>query len=123
MSNLFNVLEKVKSQPALYIGSSAIRDLRLFIVGYRFARSEMEISVDPEESDFHKNFQPWLQRRMGILTTKSWDKIILFQSSNETVAFQQFFQLLEEFRQRDQQKDLDPLLSLKDPLELRQSVA
>lgn len=110
MNALFNLLEKIKIKPALYLGTTSITDLRMFIVGYRFARSEMGISNTEAESDFYKNFQPWLQNRLSIRTVNAWDKIILLTCIDEKAAFDYFFQLLDEFLQRDRSQDIDPIL-------------
>jgi hypothetical protein len=110
MNTLFNLLEKIKRKPALYLGNTSITDLRMFILGYRFARSEMGISNSEAESDFYKNFQPWLQNRLSIRTVNAWDKIILLTSIDEKAAFDYFFQLLDEFIQRDRSQDIDPIL-------------
>ncbi len=110
MNTLFNLLEKIKRKPALYLGKTSITDLRMFIVGYRFARAEMGISNSEAESDFYKNFQPWLQNRLSIRTVNAWDKIILLTSIDEKAAFDYFFQLLDEFLQRDRSQDIDPIL-------------
>jgi hypothetical protein len=110
MSSLFDLLEKIKAKPALYIGTASISHLRMFIVGYRFARSEVGINNTETESDFYKNFQPWLQNRLFIRTANGWDKIILLTCIDEKAAFDYFFQLLDEFLQRDRSQDRDPIL-------------
>ncbi|NET60819.1 MAG: hypothetical protein F6K47_33205, partial [Symploca sp. SIO2E6] len=107
MMSLFKLLEKIKTKPGLYIGSASITHLRMFILGYCFARSEMGITNTEAESDFYKNFQPWLQNRLSIRTVNGWDKIILLTCIDEKAAFDYFFQLLDEFLQRDQSQDLD----------------
>ncbi|MCU0570144.1 MAG: hypothetical protein MUF49_26670 [Oculatellaceae cyanobacterium Prado106] len=109
MSSLFSLLEKIKAKPGLYIGKASITDLRMFILGYRFARSELNQPHTEAETDFYKNFQPWLQTRLNLRTSKGWDKIILFTVANETQAFDYFFQLLAEFQQRNPNEDVDPL--------------
>jgi hypothetical protein len=101
MSALFDLLKKVKTKPGLYIGTASITHLRMFIVGYRFARSEVGISNTAAESDFYKNFQPWLQNRLSIRTVSAWDKLVLLTCIDEKAAFGYFFQLLDEFVQRD----------------------
>lgn len=42
-------------------------------------------------------FQPWLQKRFAVNTSASWAKIILFYSTDESHAFDSFFDLLEKF--------------------------
>ena len=110
MNALFNLLEKIKTQPSLYLGTTSISSLRMFILGYRFSRSELGIANTQAESDFYKNFQPWLQNHLSIHTVNAWDKIILLTCIDEKAAFDYFFQLLDEFRQRDHSQDIDPIL-------------
>lgn len=109
MSSLFTLLEKIKAKPGLYLGKAAIADLRAFILGYRHARSELKVSIMEAEADFYKNFQPWLQIRLNVRTSNSWDKIILFTVMDEKQAFDYFFQLLDEFQKRDRAQDVDPM--------------
>jgi hypothetical protein len=109
MSSLFPLLEKIKAKPALYIGKPSLTELRMFIVGYRFAHSELKTPTPEPDRDFHKNFQPWLQIRLNVRTSNAWDKIILFTITDEKQAFDYFFQLLAEFQQRDRSQDIDPM--------------
>ncbi|YAF94973.1 MAG: hypothetical protein AB3A66_20670 [Nodularia sp. CChRGM 3473] len=111
MSALFNLLERIKTKPGLYLGTTSITNLRMFILGYRFSRSELGIANTDTESDFYKNFQPWLQNRLSIHTVNAWDKIILLTCIDEKAAFDYFFQLLDEFIQRDKSQDIDPILA------------
>lgn len=111
MSTLFELLENIKNKPGLYLGTASITNLRMFILGYRFARSEVGITTTEAESDFHKNFQPWLQNRLSIRTVNAWDKVILLTCIDEKAGFDYFFQLLDEFIQRDKSQDIDPILA------------
>jgi hypothetical protein len=113
MSTLFELLEKIKNKPGLYLGTASITNLRMFILGYRFARSEVGIATTGAESDFHKNFQPWLQNRLSIRTVNAWDKIILLTCIDEKAGFDYFFRLLDEFIQRDKSQDIDPILAIR----------
>lgn len=118
MTTLFDLFEKIKAKPGLYLGNTSISKLRMFILGYRFARSELNILSTEAESDFYKNFQPWLQNRLSIRTVNAWDKIILLTCSDEKTAFNYFFELLTEFLQRDKSLDHEPILEaavIKDP--------
>lgn len=110
MSALFDLLEKIKTKPGLYLGTASITSLRMFILGYRLARSELAITNTEAESDFYKNFQPWLQNRLSIRTVNAWDKILLLTCIDEKAAFDYFFQLLNDFLQRDKSQDIDPIL-------------
>ncbi|MEL6555380.1 MAG: hypothetical protein AAFQ63_18250 [Cyanobacteria bacterium J06621_11] len=71
MSTLFELFDKIKTKPALYIGTSSVTNLRMFIVGYRFARQEVGLNNTQAESDFYKHFQPWLQNKLSIRTVNA----------------------------------------------------
>ncbi|HBB35666.1 MAG TPA: hypothetical protein DDZ80_10130 [Cyanobacteria bacterium UBA8803] len=115
MNTLFDLLKKIQNKPALYLGNASITNLRMFILGYRFARAELDITITESESDFYNNFQPWLQNRLSIRTVNAWDKIILLTCINEKAALDYFFQLLDEFLIRDKNQDIDPILVESSP--------
>ena len=101
MSGLYEVLQKIKEKPGMYIGKSSLSDLFMFVVGYEFAKGELGIEPTEWEDEFHGNFQPWLQQKYQVHTVNSWAKIILLYSVDEREGFDKFFKLLEEFQQRD----------------------
>ncbi|PZV11728.1 MAG: hypothetical protein DCF22_13895 [Leptolyngbya sp.] len=111
MGKLFELLKKIETKPGLYLGSASITSLRMFILGYGYAQSEIGIASTETESDFYKQFQPWLQNRLSIYTVNAWDKVILLTCINEKAAFDYFFQLLEDFLRRDKSQDVDPILA------------
>ena len=86
----------------LYIAKRTITAVPSITIHGVAAPTEIEI-------DFYKNFQPWVQLRLNVRTSNSWDKILLFSVINEQQAFEYFFQLLEEFQQRDRDRDIDPM--------------
>jgi hypothetical protein len=101
MSGLYEVLQKIHSKPGMYIGSASVSDLFMFVVGYEFARGELEIESTEWEDNFHENFQPWLQQRFHVSTSNSWAKIIMLYCVNEKEGFESFFKLLDEFLARN----------------------
>jgi hypothetical protein len=101
MSTVFDLLHKIQQKPGLYIGTTSVTVLRHFLVGYKFARQEMNLLPTEAELDFYREFQPWLQKRLQGQMSQSWDQIILARSTDEKTAFETFFQLLSEFRQRN----------------------
>ena len=62
MEGIYEVLQKIKNRPGMYIGKSSITILRHFLVGYQFARRELGLELTQEDTDFYDNFQPWIQR-------------------------------------------------------------
>lgn len=90
------LLQRIKSQPALYIGGKSVSDLFMFLCGYQCAQQEFKISQTEHEFKL-QNFQLWLQNKFRIMTSESWAKIILHHSLDEADAFDKFFVLFEDF--------------------------
>ncbi len=102
MSDLFEVLQKIEKSPGMYIGRPSVSDLFMFIVGYEFARSEMDIKLTEAEAKFYEEFQPWLQEKLGVKSVTSWAKLIMLSCHDEKIGFESFYRLLAEFRQSDE---------------------
>lgn len=82
----------------MYIGRPSVSDLQMFLTGYEFARSEMGLELTVQEQEFYEEFQPWLQQKFGITTVASWEKLIMLSCHDEKEGFEQFFELLDEFK-------------------------
>jgi hypothetical protein len=100
MAGTFELLRKIRVKPGMFIGRASAHDLFIFLEGYQTARRELGIELTPAELEFYDEFQPWLQKRMKISTNNSWAAMIQLQCVNEKEAFEEFFELLEEFWQR-----------------------
>jgi hypothetical protein len=100
MLGLFETLENIKVNPGLYLGRPSVSDLFMFLNGYEFARSQLNIELTPTEEQFYNEFQPWLQRKLGVTSVTSWAKLIMLTCHDEKTGFEQFFQLLNEFSQQ-----------------------
>jgi hypothetical protein len=98
MSDLFTLLAKIKSKPAMYLGQPSVADLFMFLAGYKSAKLEMGIAPSAPELRFYREFQPWLTTKYQITTNKSWAKILQFYTPDDRSAFEQFFDLLDEFQ-------------------------
>ncbi|MBE9051202.1 hypothetical protein IQ243_12375 [Nostocales cyanobacterium LEGE 11386] len=105
MSGVYEILAKIQAKPGMYIGRPSVSDLFMFLVGYECSRSELGIENTEEEEDFYGEFQPWLQKKLGITTVSSWAKMIMLYCHDEKAGFEKFFNLLDEFKKRNQ--DLD----------------
>jgi hypothetical protein len=107
MSGLFDILEKIKARPGMYIGKASVSDFFMFLAGYKTARREFGIEPTEQENEFYGEFQPWLQQRFQVLSVNSWAKIIMLYSVDEKAGFEYFFQLLDEFWQRNKSLQVD----------------
>jgi hypothetical protein len=100
MLGLFETLKNIKANPGLYLGRPSVSDLFMFLNGYEFARSQLDIELTPTEEQFYDEFQPWLQQKLGVTSVTSWAKLIMLTCHDEKTGFEQFFQLLNEFSQQ-----------------------
>ena len=105
MGGIYEVLQKIKNKPGMYIGKPSITILHHFLVGYQFARSELGIELTEFEAEFYEHFHFWLQRQFEVRTSNSWANIILLFTRDEKDGFEWFFKLLDEFKQRDKSLD------------------
>ncbi|GJD22656.1 hypothetical protein RIVM261_076120 [Rivularia sp. IAM M-261] len=101
MSKFFEILEKIKTKPGMYIGSPSVSDLFHFIVGFKTALRELGVQATDEEMDFYREFQPWVQKKYHVSTSNSWAKIIMLHCGSEQEGLNVFYKLLEEFKSRD----------------------
>jgi hypothetical protein len=99
MLGLFEVLDKIRVSPGLYLGRPSVSDLLMFLNGYEFARTQAGIELTEAEEEFYDEFQPWLQQKLGVTSVTSWAKLIMLTCHDEKAGFEQFFQLLDEFLQ------------------------
>ena len=92
----FDLLQRIKQRPGMYLGKCSITRLRAFLDGYETARAELGFP-DTEQQQQLDGFQEWIQERYQITSTHGWYSIILFFSVDEKDALDKFFKLLEEF--------------------------
>ncbi|GAB5517708.1 hypothetical protein [Rhodopirellula baltica] len=89
------MLDDIRKRPALYIGSKTLTGLFHFLCGYQFARIEHDV-IDNQlalPDDIHD----WIAYRLHFKEcTSGWHSMILSRASDESLAFDQFFVLLDE---------------------------
>ncbi|MBD2169472.1 hypothetical protein H6G04_34500 [Calothrix membranacea FACHB-236] len=94
---LYEMLDKIKQNPGIFLGKYSITRLRAFLDGYMSSREDLGLSPTQQEIEFNK-FQDWIQTRFKITSSHGWDSIILFYSADEREALNNFFELFEQFR-------------------------
>jgi hypothetical protein len=99
---LFEILDKIKARPGLYIGRPSVSDLFMFLVGYKTARRELGIEPTQEELKFYQEFHQFVEKKYNLHTSNAWAKIIMLYCPDEKQGFERFFQLIEEFHQEQQ---------------------
>lgn len=117
MTQLYDLLNKIREKPGMYLGYPSVSNLFMFLCGYNQSHADLDIPLTEQEEEFQE-FQPWLQKRFNLSTSASWARIIMLYTTNEETGFSMFFELLEEFRQ-EQNKGSD----FGDKLELPSAIA
>ena len=93
MEELNKLLLDIKERYGLYIGKKSLDRLTTFINGYMHCMFMRDGDCPP----FLPNFQEFIADRYGIQSSHHWSSIIQFHSIYEEDAFDQFYELLDEF--------------------------
>ncbi|PHM07081.1 hypothetical protein [Nostoc sp. 'Peltigera malacea cyanobiont' DB3992] len=100
------ILSNIKKRPGMYLGRSSITRLDMLLRGYSLARREVGVAPTEPEREF-EGFQSWIEEKYGINSGQSWSKIILFYSVDEHEALHKFFELFEEYLNRNKSLEVD----------------
>jgi hypothetical protein len=93
--NLYDLLDKMRERPAMYLGEASITCLEAFISGFNEG-SNYEVPENPPFDGFN-NF---VGKFYGKYTTAGWKNLILSDHyGNEKEALDRFFVLLDEYRE------------------------
>ncbi|MCV3212370.1 hypothetical protein OGM63_02295 [Plectonema radiosum NIES-515] len=104
--NFYKLLKDIKKRPAMYLGTTSITRLDMALRGYKVARTEVGLAATEEEIQF-EGFQKWVQEKYEIKSNQSWAKIILFFSMDEHEALERFFELFEEYQNRNKSSEVE----------------
>jgi hypothetical protein len=94
---LNTVLLKIKENPKKYIGERSIKKLKLFIMGYILSQGDKM----GECSDDLLRFQKFVQQKYNIKYSVSWSEIIRLLSTSDEHAFYKFYELMDEFHEKN----------------------
>jgi hypothetical protein len=89
------LFEEILKKPALYVGDISIIRIKSFVDGYLHARWE---TGQKQEDDLYFGFQRFVERRLHLSTSHSWDRMICFMSSNDVEAFEMANDLWTEYK-------------------------
>jgi hypothetical protein len=98
---LYQVLDRMRERPAMYISSMSITALSNFIVGFLTA-----CDGGTKETPSFDGFNDFIGTYYGKYTTAGWKNLILSNHyGNEEEALKWFFILLDEFREQSLKPD------------------
>jgi hypothetical protein len=96
MTNIYQLIDRIKKRPGMYLGKPSIIRLKSFLDGYMGAREDLGFPLTEQEEKFNY-FQEWIQTRFKITSSHSWADSILFYSADDKEALNQFFELFDQF--------------------------
>jgi hypothetical protein len=96
MTDIYELMQRIKTRPGMYLGKPYVTRLKAFLDGYIGARNDLGFPLKEQEETLNK-FQQWIQSRFNITSSQSWADIILFYSVDESEALNKFFELFEKF--------------------------
>lgn len=97
MDKLYEIIKKVKKSPELYLGKKSLERLDAFISGY--------IVACDNNIEYFPGFSEFIQDRFNIHDSHRDTEIIQFYSMSDEEAFYQYFELLDEFLNKEYNSD------------------
>lgn len=96
MKMIYDLIDKIRRRPTLYIGYASPTHLHSFLLGYYFStKGEMTQNEIPS---FGK-FNDWVAKKFDYYeSTSGWANMIENQREDKSEALYLFFELLDEFR-------------------------
>ena len=93
MSQITQLLQKIRKSPGMYFGWSSLSRLSGCLRGYDYALFELQAAPgDP----FFLGFQGWIERRLQV-KHEFWENAILKRTASEAEAFNLFWVLFDEY--------------------------
>jgi hypothetical protein len=95
MSQILDVLNEMRTRKlGMYVGSTSLTRLGLFLLGYEHAVCRLM----PDNPDrFLADFREWIYQRFNTKDNIGWEEIILRECSDEQAAVKRFWELLDEY--------------------------
>ena len=91
MTSIINLIKEIEKRPALYISKNYISCLKAFLDGWAYEKSDIE------DFEIMISFQQWVQDKYRVYSSHSLFEIILFYSTDEAEALENFFHLFNDF--------------------------
>jgi hypothetical protein len=94
----FGLLEAIRQRPGMYIGRKSLRDFRAWLDGFQFGRVQAGVEPLPDEAEF-EGFDAFVCNKYRWHDVGGWAAKIAYYHRDDADAFDEFFRLLDEFRE------------------------
>ncbi len=115
--NIYDILDKVRKRPGMYIGDEKLENMRSYLAGYQMAMMDLNLE-DTAEPSFYE-FHEWIRNRFNYYeSTAGWCNMIFavvlgfdpenirwenYQKDATTEqhreSIREFYRLLDEYRE------------------------
>ncbi|APW59086.1 hypothetical protein [Paludisphaera borealis] len=100
LKGFYGLLESVRERPGIYLGHKSLQRFDSWLHGYRHARWGLGIAQTSEEQEFDE-FDAFVQRKYDWRDVGGWAAKIAYYHCDDADAFDEFFKLLDEFREEN----------------------
>ncbi|MEM6507224.1 MAG: hypothetical protein AAF711_17430 [Planctomycetota bacterium] len=99
--SIYDVLDVIRQKPGIYIGSTTISNLRMFLCGFDTSMYCFDVQYEIEKPDFG-TFGAFVFAHYGLKESAiGWANCILEQCNGiEEDAFCTFYEILDRFRSK-----------------------
>lgn len=91
---IYELLNIIKRDYGLYIGEKSVRRLSHFLSGYTVALNR----IYGQTCTFNSDFQKYIEAKYCDKTRHHWSDILCYYHHTDEAAFDNFFELLDEFK-------------------------
>jgi hypothetical protein len=94
-----SILDTIRQRPTMYMGQKSLTGLWFFLHGVGVAKARFAVNAPAELSP---RFADWVGYRLHLCGNSSgfWHRAILSKVPDESLAFERFFELRDEFLRR-----------------------
>jgi len=94
MDILYKKLYSIKKNPIIYIGKRSIILLRAYIDGY----VDRIMEENPDYTSTFWGFHDYVVEYYKVFSNHNWDRIITAYTSDDDMAFDMFYTLLDKYQ-------------------------
>ena len=93
-------LDSIRRNPFMYFGRKSLSDLTVWRLGYSLARDDAKLKPSEEEAELGDEFDAFVSKKYRLPhESRNWQAKIVYMVWTDENAFDEFFRLLDEFRE------------------------